>query len=99
MSRTVFCKKLNIEAPGLAFQTWPGELGQRVFENISQQAWDQWVNHQTMLINEYRLNPMDPKAKEMIVGEMEKFLFGGGSDKPADYVPQSNPDDPITEEF
>ena len=99
MSRTVFCKKLNKDAPGLAFQTWPGELGQRVFENISQQAWDQWINHQTMLINEYRLNPMDPKAKEMIVGEMEKFLFGDGSDKPADYVPQSNPDDPITEEF
>ena len=99
MSRTVFCKKLNIEAPGLAFQTWPGELGKRVFDNISQQAWDQWINHQTMLINEYRLNPMDPKAKEMITGEMEKFLFGGGSDKPADYVPQSNPDDPITEEF
>ena len=99
MSRTVFCKKLNIEAPGLAFQTWPGELGKRVFDNISQQAWDQWINHQTMLINEYRLNPMDPKAKEMIMGEMEKFLFGGGSDKPADYVPQNNPDDPITEEF
>jgi Fe-S cluster biosynthesis and repair protein YggX len=76
MSRTVFCKKLNIEAEGLAFQTWPGELGKKVFENISQEAWGMWVNHQTMLINEYRLNPMDPKAKEMIVGEMEKFLFG-----------------------
>jgi len=52
-----------------------------------------------MLINEYRLNPMDPKAKEMIVKEMEKFLFGEGSEKPADYVPQGNPDDPIIEEF
>jgi len=99
MSRTVFCQKLNIEAPGLAFQTWPGDLGKRIFDNISQQAWDQWVNHQTMLINEYRLNPMDPKAKEMIVKEMEKFLFGEGSEKPADYVPQNNPDDPIIEEF
>lgn len=99
MSRTVFCKKLNIEAPGLAFQTWPGELGKRVFENISAQAWGQWVDHQTMLINEYRLNPMDPKSKELIVGEMEKFLFGGGSDAPADFVPPSNPGDPVIEEF
>lgn len=99
MSRTVFCQKLKIEAPGLAFQTWPGELGKRVFENISAQAWDQWVNHQTMLINEYRLNPMDPKSKELIVGEMEKFLFGEGSEKPEDFVPPSNPNDPLSEEF
>lgn len=99
MTRTVFCQKLKIEAPGLAFQTWPGELGKRVFENISAQGWDQWVNHQTMLINEYRLNPMDPKAKEMIVGEMEKFLFGEGSETPEDFVPPTNPDDPVIEEF
>ena len=88
MSRTVFCQKLQIEAPGLPFQTWPGELGKRIYENISQQGWDQWVNHQTMLINEYRLNPMDPKAKEMIIEEMEKFLFGEGSETPADFVPE-----------
>ncbi len=99
MSRTVFCQKLNTEAPGLPFQTWPGELGKRIFDNISQQAWDQWINHQTMLINEYRLNPMDPKAKEMITTEMEKFLFGAGSEKPSEYVPPQNPNDPITEEF
>ena len=99
MSRTVFCKKLNKEAEGLAFQTWPGELGKRVFENISAEGWGMWVNHQTMLINEYRLNPMDPKAKEMIVGEMEKFLFGEGSEPPADFVPEANPNDPITDEF
>jgi len=99
MSRTVFCQKLNIEAEGLAFQTWPGELGKRVFENISQQAWDMWVNHQTMLINEYRLNPMDPKAKEMIVTEMEKFLFGEGSELPADYVPEVDPNDPMNQEY
>ncbi len=97
MSRTVFCQKLNQEAAGLAFQTWPGELGKRVFENISQQAWDMWVNHQTMLINEYRLNPMDPKAKEMITTEMEKFLFGEGSELPDEYVPQNN--GPDLEEF
>ena len=99
MSRTVFCQKLQKDAPGLAFQTWPGELGKKVFDNISQEAWDQWINHQTMLINEYRLNPMDPKAKELIVGEMEKFLFAGGAEKPADYVPQQNPNDPIQDEF
>ena len=99
MSRTVFCQKLNQEGPGLAYQTWPGELGKRVFENISQQAWDMWVNHQTMLINEYRLNPMDPKAKEMIVSEMEKFLFGDGSELPADYVPETENKGPELEEF
>ena len=74
-------------------------LGKRVFENISAEGWQMWVNHQTMLINEYRLNPMDPKAKELIIGEMEKFLFGEGSDLPADFVPEQNPDDPINEEF
>lgn len=99
MSRTVLCQKLKIESEGLSFQTWPGELGKRVFENISQQAWDMWINHQTMLINEYRLNPMDPKAKEMIIAEMEKFLFGDGSDLPADFVPEADPNDPIKEEF
>ena len=55
-----------------------------------------WVNHQTMLINEYRLNPMDPKAKEMIVGELEKFLFGDGSELPADYVPKPTPTTQLT---
>ncbi len=86
MSRTVQCAKLGIEAEGLAFQTWPGELGKKVFENISKQAWDMWVNHQTMLINEYRLNPLEAKTKEFIKEEMEKFLFGEGSEAPADFV-------------
>ena len=99
MSRTVFCQKLKQELPGLAFQTWPGELGKRVFENISAQAWGQWVDHQTMLINEYRLNPMDPKSKELIVTELEKFLFGTGSDKPEDYVPTGGDKGPGLEEF
>lgn len=88
MSRTVNCMKLGKEAEGLSFQTWPGELGKKVFENISQEAWNMWINHQTMLINEYRLNPMDPEAKKMIVKEMEKFLFGDGADKPEGYVPE-----------
>lgn len=88
MSRTVNCMKLGKEAEGLSFQTWPGELGKKVFDNISQEAWNMWVNHQTMLINEYRLNPMDPEAKKMIVKEMEKFLFGEGAEKPEGYVPE-----------
>ena len=98
MTRTVFCLKLNTEAPGLAFQSWPGELGKRIFDNISQQAWDMWINHQTMLINEYRLNPMDPKAKELITEEMEKFLFGEGSELPQEYVPVADPNEPVSED-
>ncbi len=89
MSRTVHCVKLGREAEGLDYPPWPGELGKRVYENISKEAWQQWVQHQTMIINEYRLNPMDPKAKEMIIAEMEKFLFGEGSRKPEGYVAPS----------
>ena len=87
MSRTVKCEKLGKEAEGLDFQSWPGDLGLRIYENISKEAWAMWINHQTMLINEYRLNPMDPKAKELILDEMEKFLFGEGSDLPDEFVP------------
>ena len=87
MTRTVNCVKLKKEAPGLEHLPYPGELGQRIYEQISEEAWRQWVNHQTMLINEYRLTPVDPKAREFLEKEMEKFLFGEGSEKPADYVP------------
>lgn len=86
MSRTVFCLKLQREAEGLAFVPWPGALGKRVFENISREAWQQWLAHQTMLINENRLSPMDPKHRVFLEGEMEKFLFDGGAEKPAGYV-------------
>ncbi len=88
MSRTVYCQKLQKDAEGLAFQSWPGELGKRVYENISKEAWGMWINHQTMLINEYRLNPMDAEAKNMITSEMEKFLFGEGAEKPEGFVPE-----------
>ncbi|MBT5030801.1 MAG: oxidative damage protection protein [Proteobacteria bacterium] len=87
MSHTVQCAKLGKEAEGLDFQSWPGDLGKRIFDNISKEAWAMWLAHQTMLINEYRLNPMDPKAKELILDEMEKFLFGEGSDLPDEFVP------------
>jgi Fe-S cluster biosynthesis and repair protein YggX len=87
MTRTVHCVKLGRELPGLAKPPWPGELGKRIFENVSQEAWRQWVAHQTMLINEYRLTPIEPKAREFLVKEMEKFFFGEGSEKPKEYVP------------
>ena len=89
MSRTVNCVKLGREAEGLDYAPWPGELGKRIYENISKEAWQLWIQHQTMIINEYRLNAMDPKAREMIATEMEKFLFGSGSEKPEGYVPPS----------
>jgi len=86
MARMVKCVKLGKELPGLDFQTYPGELGKRIFESVSQEAWQQWMSRQTMLINEYRLNPLDPKARKMIEGEMEKFFFGDESSPPPGYV-------------
>jgi Fe-S cluster biosynthesis and repair protein YggX len=87
MPRTVNCVLLGREAEGLERPTYPGPLGQRIFENVSKEAWTRWIRHQTMLINEYRLTPVDPKARKLLEGEMEKFFFGGGSQAPADYKP------------
>jgi len=87
MGRLVQCAKLGKEAEGLPRPTYPGELGKRIYENISIEAWAMWVKHQTMLLNEYRLSPIDPKARKFIEGEMEKFLFGGDSSMPEGYVP------------
>lgn len=86
MARTIFCSYLQREAEGLERVPYPGELGKRIFENISKEAWQQWLQHQTMLMNEYRLTPIDPKARQFLVEEMEKFLFGGGSSRPGGYV-------------
>ena len=86
MARTVFCSYLQREAEGLDRVPYPGDLGKRIFENISKEAWQAWLRHQTMLMNEYRLTPIDPKARQFLVEEMEKFLFGGGSQKPQGYV-------------
>ena len=77
MSRTVFCVLLNKEADGLDFQLYPGELGKRIFDNISKEAWGQWQHKQTMLINEKKLNMMDPEHRKMLETEMEGFLFDG----------------------
>ena len=84
------CAKLDKEAEGLARPTYPGELGKRIYLNISQEAWDMWVRHQTMLINEYRLTPVDPKARTFLEEEMEKFLFTDESTAPEGYVPPSD---------
>ncbi|MEJ2106885.1 MAG: oxidative damage protection protein [Acidiferrobacteraceae bacterium] len=87
MSRMVHCVKLGKEAEGLDFPPYPGELGKRIFENVSKEGWQLWLNHQTMLINEYRLNPLDPKARKMIEEQMEQFFFGEGAEVPPDYQP------------
>jgi len=86
MTRTVHCVMLKCEAPGLDRPTYPGELGKRIFDQVSKEAWARWVKHQTMLINEYRLTPVDPKARKMLEGEMEKFFFGDGSATPDAFV-------------
>jgi Fe-S cluster biosynthesis and repair protein YggX len=64
---------------------YPGELGKKIFDNVSKEAWKLWMGHQTMLINEYRINPLDPKARKFVEGEMEKFFFGEGSKLPPDF--------------
>jgi Fe-S cluster biosynthesis and repair protein YggX len=92
MSRTIFCSYLQREAEGLDRVPYPGELGQRIYEHISKPAWQEWLRHQTMLINEYRLSPIEPKARKFLVEEMEKFLFGGGAAPPEGYVDPSAED-------
>jgi Fe-S cluster biosynthesis and repair protein YggX len=87
MSRTVQCVVLKREAPGLDRPPYPGELGKRIFENVSREAWAGWLKHQTMLINEYRLTPIEPKARKFLESEMEKFFFGAGSQAPEGFQP------------
>ncbi len=86
MARMVQCVKLGREAEGLDRSPYPGELGQRIFENVSKEAWQKWLGHQTMLINEYRLVPFEPKARKFLVAEMEKYFFGSGSEAPEGFV-------------
>jgi Fe-S cluster biosynthesis and repair protein YggX len=91
MPRMVYCSYLKREAEGLERVPYPGPLGQRIYENISREAWQQWLGHQTMLMNEYRLSPIEPKARKFLAEEMEKFLFGTGSSRPEGFV---DPDAP-----
>lgn len=92
MTQTIFCKKLQMDAPALEKAPFPGELGQTILENISKQAWNDWLNHQTMLINEYRLSMIEPKSRQFLKDEMNAFLFGEGGTKPDGYTPVENAD-------
>jgi Fe-S cluster biosynthesis and repair protein YggX len=86
MTRTVHCIKLDKDAEGLDAPTYPGELGQRIFDNVSKEAWKIWLGQQTILINEHRISPIDPEARKFLENEMEKFFFGGGSELPGGFV-------------
>lgn len=87
MTRTVFCKKYQAELEGLAAPPYPGAKGQEIFEHVSKQAWQEWLAHQTMLINERRLNLMEPQTRKFLQEEMEKFLSGDDYAKAEGYVP------------
>jgi Fe-S cluster biosynthesis and repair protein YggX len=89
MARTVQCIKLQQEAEGLDFPPYPGELGKRIYENVSKEAWQAWLKHQTMLVNENRLNLADVRARKYLATQMESFFFGGDVDQATGYVPPS----------
>ena len=89
MSHKVKCVMLGAEADGLDRPPYPGDLGMRIYENVSKEAWQRWLGHQTMLINEYRLTPIEPKARKFLEEEMEKFFFGDGSEKPPEFVDET----------
>ena len=84
--RMVKCVKLGKELPGLDRAPWKGELGQRIYENVSKEAWRMWVEHSKMLMNEFRLNPLDPNSQRIIAEQMEQYFFGEGSKLPEGYV-------------
>jgi Fe-S cluster biosynthesis and repair protein YggX len=87
MARTVQCVYLKREAEGLDFPVYPGELGKRIYDNVSKEAFEAWKKHQTMLVNENRLNLADARARQYLARQMESFFFGGGAEQPAGYVP------------
>jgi Fe-S cluster biosynthesis and repair protein YggX len=87
MARMVKCIKLGREAEGLDFPPYPGELGKKIYENVSKEAWQGWVKHQTMLVNENRLNLADLKARKWLAEQMENHFFGAGAEMPSGYVP------------
>ncbi len=85
--RLVKCVKLGKELPGIDEPPWPGQLGQRIYDNVSEQAWELWLEHLKMIINEYRLSPATSEAQEIIATQMEQFFFGEGAQLPPGYVP------------
>ena len=90
MTRNVMCAKLGKELPGLPYPPLRGELGERIYNSISEEAWKAWLSHSTMVINENRLNPADPEAQKILRKQLEDFLFGAGVAAPAGYVPQKS---------
>lgn len=90
MARTIQCIKLQREAEGLDFPPYPGDLGKRIWEQVSKEAWAAWLKHQTMLVNENRLNLADARARKYLAQQMESYFFGGQVDQAAGYVPPSN---------
>ena len=89
MSRMVNCVKLNKEAEGLDRAPYPGDLGKRIFDSVSKEGWQMWMQQQTMLINEYRLNLIDPKTRPFLEEQMEKFFFGEGVETPEGFTSKS----------
>lgn len=87
MARMVQCAKLGMELPGLERPPFPGALGQRIYEEISAEAWEMWREAQTIMINHYALNPADPDDRRVLREQMEEFLFGGGGDMPSGWTP------------
>ena len=85
--RKVMCKKLGKELPGLEEPPWPGELGQRIYENVSARAWKLWEDRMRMILNEYRLMPWQKEAQDLVARAMEEFFFGEGAALPPNYVP------------
>ncbi len=90
MSRLIKCIKLNKEAEGLDFPPIPGELGKKIWENVSKEAWNEWIQHQTMLVNEYRLNLSDVKARNYLKEQMEAHFFGDGAESASGFVPPTD---------
>ena len=87
MARMVNCIKLGCEAEGLERPPYPGALGQRIWEHVSRAAWQQWLQHQTRLVNEHRLNLADKRARDYLQAQMEAHFFGGGADEVQGYTP------------
>lgn len=87
MARMVMCKKFGKELPGLSFKPFPNELGQRIYDNISAEAWKLWLEHFKMVLNEYRLAPGDPRTQEILYKQADQFFFGQGAQLPPDYRP------------
>jgi Fe-S cluster biosynthesis and repair protein YggX len=86
-TRMVKCVKFGKELPGLDRVPWKGEIGKRIYENVSKEAWKLWIEHSKMIMNEYRLNPLDPNSQKIMEEQLEQFFFGAGAQLPEGYVP------------